>query len=406
MATSLVETDINSQEEQILFSLLEEENKNEVSFIQNYIFHQSLKQGDMWIKNLVEMACSQQWPAVKIVNLFVSFPQKRIVWDLLESFNKEVRESYWKQCAVRLFDLPVDDKIYALKQLLLVKRHFTALNTAALFVEEIPADLIVELLQKTATEKSMEDFQLLQPYDVEGLFKALDKSFDVKEEEIAQLEWLYLPILTRVGSERPPKMLHKELSYNPEFFAEVIKYIYKPRDESNKEEEPFSQELLEQRAHLAWELLDSWKIVPGSDDNGQIDYEKLKIWVDKARELCGKSDRKEVGDSRIGQILAYSKSEENVWPPEAVCKIIDEIQSDELDNGFSIGIYNKRGTVTKSPFEGGQQERMLAAQFRRYADKWAIRYPRTTAILTKVAEHYENEAKREDKEAERRDLEY
>jgi len=48
----------------------------------------------------------------------------------------------------------------------------------------------------------------------------------------------------------------------------------------------------------------------------------------------------------------------------------------------------------------------LAEQFRQYADKLAIRYPRTSAILTRVAEGYENEAKREDKEAESRDLEY
>jgi len=217
-----------------------------------------------------------------------------------------------------------------------------------------------------------------------------------------------LPILAGISSGRPPKMLHKELSNNPEFFAEVIKYIYKPRDEDKKEEgESLPQELIEQRARLAWELLHSWKTVPGSDSNGQINYEKLETWVDKAIELCKESDRGEVGDSHIGQVLAHAKSEEEgIWPPEAICKVIEETQSVELDDGFSSGIYNKRGVVTKSPFEGGQQESALAEQFRLYADKWAIRYPRTAAILTKIANGYENEAKREDKEAERRDMEY
>jgi len=101
--------------------------------------------------------------------------------------------------------------------------HDFSLNIA-LFDEEMPVDLIVELLQKAVTEKSKEDFHI-EPYNVEKLFKALDKSADLKEEIIARLEWLYLPILARASSKRLPKMLHKELSNNPELFSEVIKNL-------------------------------------------------------------------------------------------------------------------------------------------------------------------------------------
>ncbi len=406
VGATLAEVDISSEEEQNLFCLLDDEDKKKIIFVQNYISHRALNEGNVWISTLVEIAQLQQWSASKTVNLFVAFPQKRIVWDLLESFGEEIRTRYWRESTIRLFDLSVEDKVYALKQLLHIKRHFTALDTAALFMKEIPVDLIVEVLQKAATEKSIEDFHV-QSYDVETLFETLDKSGDIKEEEIARLEWLYLPILAGISSRRPPKMLHKELSNNPDFFAEVIKYIYKPKNEDKKDdEESLSQELIKQKAHLVWELLHSWKTVPGSDNSGQINYEKLKAWVDKARKLCKKSGRKEVGDSHIGQVLTYSSADGGVWPPEAVCKIIDGIQSKELDSGFSSGIYNKRGVVTKSPFEGGQQERTLAEKFRRYSGKWAIRFPRTAAILRKIADGYENEAKREDKEAEREDLEY
>lgn len=411
VGTVVSEIDLSTEEEQKLFSLLEEEDKNKDNFVQGFIYCRSLQEGDEWISNLVKIARSQQWPETKTVNLFIAFPQKRIVWDLLGSFDKRVQEDYWRQCIVRLFDLPVEDKIYALKQLLYVKRHFTALDTAALFVEEIPADLISEILQKAATEKSEEEFEEEfhnKSYNVERLFEVLDISPKIKEQDIARLEWLYLPILANVGSSRPSKILHRELANNPEFFAEVIRYIYRPKNEDKKmDDDPLSQELKQQRAHLSWELLHSWKTIPGSDEKGLIDYEKLKAWVDKARELCEKEDRKEVGDTHIGQVLAYSMSgEEGIWPPEAVCKIIDEIQSDKLDNGFMIAVFNKRGVVTKSPFEGGQQERALAEQFRQYADIWITRYPRTASILLKIADGYENEARQEDQRAERRNLAY
>jgi hypothetical protein len=307
-----------------------------------------------------------------------------------------------------LFQIPAEEKAYAIKQLLRVKRYFTALDAAALFVNEIPVELISEILQKAATEKCEEDFRI-QSYDIERLFEALDKSSEIKEEEMVRLEWAYLPVLAGGGTDRrPPKTLHKELANNPEFFAEVIKYTYKPRNEDRKDkDESLPQQLIEQRAHLASQLLNSWKTVPGSDISGQIEYQKLKAWIEKARELCEKLDRKEAGDSQIGQVLAHAISkEEGVWPPEAVCKIIDELQSGRLDSGFMIEIHNKRGIVTKSLSEGGQQERKLAEQFRQYAEKWAIHYPRTASLLRKVAEGYENQAKQEDKEAEGRDLEY
>ncbi len=233
VGVAVAQTGINPEEEQKLFSLLEERDQKRVTFVQDYIFHRSLKEGDEWIRILIERARSQQWPEPKTINLFVSFPQKGAVWDLLESFDEEIQESYWRQCTIRLFKLPVEDKIYALKQLLHVKRYSTALDNAALFVKEIPADLIMELLQKTAIEESTENFRV-PSYDIETLFEALDKSTDIKEEKIVRLGWLYLPILAGVGSRRPPKVLHKELSNNPEFFAKVIKCVYKPKNEDRK----------------------------------------------------------------------------------------------------------------------------------------------------------------------------
>ena len=67
---------------------------------------------------------------------------------------------------------------------------------------------------------------------------------------------------------------------------------------------------------------------------------------------------------------------------------------------------NKRGVVTKSPFEGGQQERELAEQYREYADRWNDTYPKVASILRKIGEYYEFVARREDKEAEKRGLEW
>jgi hypothetical protein len=406
VGTITAELPLADNEEESLFSLLSAEEKK-VTFIQGYIWRKAFKSGDTWIKKIVEKALSKQWNSIKAVNLFLALPQNRIVWNFLEKFDVQIQEEYWRKVQPRFFDSSPKDKIYALEKLMNVKRHFTALHTAAMFAKDLPPKLIAELLGKAALEKSIDDFRVVSPWDIEQLFEILDQSEEIEKNEIAKLEWLYLPILASVGSERPPQMLHQRLSNDPEFFAEVIRWIYKPKSEGSKEEEDLPKELEEQRAHLAWELLNTWKIIPGSDSSGRIDYQKLKSWIEKARDLCKKLGRLEVCDSHIGQVLAWSIPDENGnWPPEEVCKVIEEIQSKELERGFSTGVYNKRGIVTKSPFEGGEQERKLAEKYRKYADKCSIQFHRTASVLKKIAETYEFEAKQEDKEAEKRRLEW
>jgi hypothetical protein len=406
VGTALAEFSLADKEEEFLFSLLDSDDQKKILFIQAYIWQKSYKNGEVYIEKVVNEALCKKWSSERIVNLFLALPQKRKVWDILKNFDVQIQQRYWEKVNPSLFDSSPEDKLYALEQLVAVKRYFIALKTATMFKKEIPPKFIAELLKKAALEKSIDNFNIISSWDIEELFKILDQSKEVDNDEIAQLEWLYLPILASVGSCRPPKMLHQGLSNKPEFFAEVIKYVYKPKNEDiDEEEEELPKELKEKRAHYAYKLLNTWKTVPGSDDSGRIDYQKLESWIDKARKLCRETDRLEICDNHIGQVLAHAMPDKDGnWPPEEVCRIIDKTESKELEAGFMIGIYNKRGVVTKSINEGGQQERSLAEQYKKYSERISIQYPKTSAILKKVAEDYENEARREDKEAKKRDL--
>ncbi|MEG3225056.1 MAG: hypothetical protein BME94_05920, partial [Methanobacteriales archaeon Met13] len=337
---------------------------------------------------------------------FTAFPSRMFVWDLLNSFDKSIQEAYWKKCGFRGITKAVEDKIYYLKQMVQVKRYFAALDIAALYAKEVPPELIAEILEKAAIDKSEDEFRI-EDYDVERLFEELYKS-DYPKNEIARLEWYYLSFLASVGRDRQsPKMLHNELSSNPEFFAEIMKYIYKRKDEKQYEDkEKLPEKLLEQRTKLSVKLLDSWKTIPGSINNNDIKYVTLNSWIERARELCKKSDRIEVCDIQIGELLAHAEPENDIWPPESVNKIIESLDSEDIHSGFKIGTINKRGGYTKAIDEGGEQEAALAKRFRCYADNLNTRFPKTASLLYDVAEDYENQAKREDNEAEIRDLDH
>ena len=107
-----------------------------------------------------------------------------------------------------------------------------------------------------------------------------------------------------------------------------------------------------------------------------------------------------MGEQIIGQILAYAPvGEDGIWPAAPMREILDRPALREMRIGFARGTLNKRGVVSKAPDEGGEQERKLTAQFRRYAEGLITTHPYLAESLESIAKSYETEARREDDEA-------
>jgi hypothetical protein len=94
---------------------------------------------------------------------------------------------------------------------------------------------------------------------------------------------------------------------------------------------------------------------------------------------------------------------DGAWPHPAVRDVIEEVGSADLERGIEVGVYNGRGVVTKHPLEGGMQEHQLAERYAGFAPAVADRWPRTAAMLRRLAEGYRVDARREDQEAELRE---
>ena len=87
------------------------------------------------------------------------------------------------------------------------------------------------------------------------------------------------------------------------------------------------------------------------------------------------------------------------WPPDAICEIIDSLQSDTILESFRSEIFNSRGVYGKAPYEGGGQERGLAAFFDTAAKRVEGKYPFTATALRDLAKGYQRDAKDEDENA-------
>jgi hypothetical protein len=151
-------------------------------------------------------------------------------------------------------------------------------------------------------------------------------------------------------------------------------------------------------ASAAHSLLDKIGKIPGTEENGRIDATVLATWITEARRLCREYARAEIGDHRLGQLLAKAPEGENgTWPCEAICEAMEEIASPEISEGFFIGARNARGVHWRR--EEGDQERELAAKYHAWAERLHFDYPYVGGVLESIADSYESEAKWQDSEA-------
>ena len=91
-----------------------------------------------------------------------------------------------------------------------------------------------------------------------------------------------------------------------------------------------------------------------------------------------------------------------MWPAEEVRGVLESRGNPQLEAGLLRGRLNRRGVTSRGLFDGGLQEAALAQSYREHARRMNARWPRTAAILCRLAQEYEGEALREDIEAERR----
>ena len=137
-----------------------------------------------------------------------------------------------------------------------------------------------------------------------------------------------------------------------------------------------------------------------------VDESKLKEWVTKTRELAEAVDRLDVADSEIGKIFAQYPENIPEWPQEAIFQIIEDINTRSIKSGYSTAMFNKRGSTTRGPYDGGNIERGKARYFEKLEADLQYKYPNVAEIFKHMKQRYLEDAKREDEEAQRNKLEY
>lgn len=408
LGTAVGKKSITGVDAYVLPSLLEKEEEKLRDFARGYIWGRFQVKDWAWVESLN----ATLWSPTAFADFALQLPFKQQTWAFIAKNGKEAERQYWQKTSRPVPDPKPEEVSVAVGKLLEYGRPSHACFIIRLALHNncpVELTLVVKVLEAAAKGHIAEpEMQALgyRRHEVVELIQLLQK--DSKEpapvigtETLARLEWAYLAFLD--GHPAKPEILYTILETDPKFFVELLMAIFRAKNEDPQENKaPTAEE--QARARNAYQLLHSWKRLPGTREDNEIDEDILFDWTHRARLMAEEHGRLEICDSQFGSVLAHSPTEQSdgCWPCIAVRDLIEELASAELENGFEIGIYNKRGGVWKSMHEGGKKERALSKSYREWAEGCKIEWPRTAAALRRVAEGYEQDASREDAEVEMR----
>ena len=319
--------------------------------------------------------------------LLLALPPGHATWEIVQTRRDEVSTEYWRLLNTRQID--DHDVPEAVGNLLDAGRPFIAVKLLAEQLESVAPhlDLVADVLEMAASTSVKFDAPGREfSYHAELLLDALT-SHDFDASRLARLEWRLMPALDDL--KRPPEALHRLLATDPAFFVEMVSLLYRPAAESPEAAREETTQQDELRARVAFRVLESWKTLPGFQDDHEVDATELRCWVESARSSLEEAALAAKGLEVIGGLFSQSPYDpDGTWPIAAVREIIEEMDCSDLAKGFVEGTHNRDGLVVRAVADGGADEWSLADAFDGLAVAVKATHPRTARILRRLRDSF------------------
>ncbi len=343
--------------------------------------------GNMWLEKIKLIFSEKKITPERVGKILSSLRDNQQTWDIIQSFGQDVNESYWRNKSPRAIQGDRSELLLIIDKYTSWGRGLAGIISANQRLHDVPSIVLLQLLDTVVIEvnNGYTQYNTMASYYVEMVFDELKTRQDVPELELAHKELTYLPWFMEKNK---PLILHRLMLQQPPLFMEAICTVY--HSTNSKPVESSEQEI--KRATAIYRLLEKLEILPGQQEN-EVDEETLQQWCTDVRALAKELDRADITDQRIGKILAHAPNSQtdNVWPHEAVRHVIEKLASDDVERSLEIERYNMRGVFTRIRGEGGTQERELALKYRSWATK-IPEYLRTSTMLIRMAEYWEDSA--------------
>jgi addiction module HigA family antidote len=339
-----------------------------------------------------------------MVRLFVLAPFRKTTWKLVDALSEPAQAKYWSEVTPDwIYDSETENN-EAVERLLKAERPRAAFSCIRLELGKFDAQVLFRLLSAMAQGgKDQPGEYMLQHYNVEEAFEHLNSSPALTLDQKAGLEFAHIEVLARPWSSHAHygiPNLERYVEAHPELFIQAIAWTYKRNDGATDPAEfQVPPERVQAMAERGYKLLQAVERIPGHNDLGELEVDRLAKWVATVRQSCAELGRADVADRCIGKVLSCAPlGKDGVWPCEPVRDVMEDIQSESMMRGAHTGVYNSRGVHWRG--DGGDQERELAQKYREWGKALQVSHPFVAAkLLMGLAKTYEHDASREDTEA-------
>ena len=339
-----------------------------------------------------------------MVQLLVLAPFGKSTWKLVDARDEAAQAKYWSEVTPERVYNSEAEAIEGVERLLKAERPRAAFLCIQFEAHKLDVQLLFRVLSAMAQGgKDKPGQYMLEHYWVAEAFKHLNKSPALTLDQKAGLEFAYLEVLAQPWGSQPHygiPNLARYVEAHPELFVQAIAWTYKRKDdEADPAEFQVPSDRVNSMAERGYKLLEAFHRIPGHNELGELETDRLAKWIAAVRQSCAELSRADVADSCIGRVLSYAPvGKDGVWPCESVRDVMEETQSEPLMQGAQTGVYNSRGVHWRG--EGGEQERELAEKYRQWGKALQVSHPFVASkLLMALANTYDREASREDTEA-------
>lgn len=357
--------------------------------VDGYLYRALRQRGASWLQDVLD---DPRLTALQRAAVLRCVPAEWDYWEVVAR-NQDDDNAYWQTAEMRV--LPPDHMRYAIGRLVACGRAWDAIDSVSLSIRsakqegvttDLTADVLIGLLHVACTQESAKVSSL--SYEVG---QVLDHIVELKADQVdvARLEILFYPL---IGHYREPIVLHHTLATESHLFVRLMEVVRCDKTMLGMDRSASFR--------MATSVLNGWRGCPGMTADGELDAAVMQQWVETARQGLAAAEISDIGDYEIGRLLANSPEDENgTWPLPAVCALIDEVGSRNLDKGFIAGMCRGLMSSVRGVYDGGQQEREHAQRYRTWSKQIRSTSRHTARLLGKAAERYEEQAGREDEQA-------
>ena len=376
---------------------LSEDEPRKNAMVRALLMRTSERRGDGQLTAVLTDSRATYWPAEWRALVYACLAFTPTTWEAVAREGESVDNRYWNTVSL-VGHGPLDGATVtaAVSNLVRVGNFAAAIDFLNLYGAQADTRQILAVLEAASSPPNAGTVPWERlGSDVLALIEQLQKATEIDQDRVAILEWRLVPFLR---GHYQPKALETKLSNDPQFFIEVLSLGFRARDE---ERDPNPSEEAKALASRAYQLLWAWQTPPGLTQKGDLDAALLNQWIGRARELAAAAGRAELADIQIGGVMAYVPAgSDGIWPAEPLRDLIESLQSEEFDRGIIIGVANARGITSRALGAGGDQERELATKYLNFAAAIRDRWPRSAAVLNRIGEAYQRDARRMDIDAE------